>query len=174
MLEPLVPAHAEALFAGFADPRLHAYIPTDPPASLDALRDRCRRLATRPSPDGRERWLNRAARLAAAPIHVGLFEATVRPDATASLAYFVFGDHARRGYGVEGAGLVVDHLIESLRVPAVRTNIDTRNLASIRLVQRLESVQKSLVLQADCFKGAASDELVFLRLEETIDPSSLP
>ncbi|MFS8066852.1 MAG: GNAT family N-acetyltransferase [Byssovorax sp.] len=174
MLEPLVPAHAEALFTGFADPRLYPYIPTDPPASIDALRDRCRRLATRASPDGRERWLNWAARLAAAPIYVGLFEATVRPDATASLAYFVFSEHARRGDGVEGGGAVVDHLFESVRVGAVRANIDTRNLASIRLIERLGFVQKSLVIQADHFKGAASDELVFVRLEETIDPSSLP
>ena len=174
VLEPLVPAHAEALFAGFADPRLYTWIPTDPPASIDALRDRYRRLATRSSPDGRERWLNWAARLAEAPIYVGLFEATVRSDATASLAYFVFSEHARRGYGVEGAGVVVDHLFESVRVRAIRANIDTRNLASIRLVERLGFVRESLVLQADHFKGAASDELVFLRLEETIDPSSLP
>lgn len=110
VLEPLVPAHAEALFASFADPRLYPYMPTDPPASIDALRDRYRRLATHASPDGRERWLNWAARLAAAPIYIGLFKATVLPDATASLAYFVFSEHAHRGYGVEGAGVGVDHL----------------------------------------------------------------
>ena len=109
-----------------------------------------------------------------APSHVGLFESTARPDATASLAYFVFSVCARRGDGVEGAGLVVDHLFESLRVRAVRTNIDTRNLASIRRVEHLGFIRESLILQADHARGAASDERVYLRLEETIDPSSLP
>lgn len=69
---------------------------------------------------------------------------------------------------------MVDHLFESLRVRAVRANIDTRNLPSIRLVERLGSIQERLILQADHFKGTVRDELVYLRLEETIDPSSLP
>lgn len=69
---------------------------------------------------------------------------------------------------------MVDHLIRIGPRGAVRANIDTRNLASLRLLERPDFVQKSLVLQADHFKGAASDELVFVRLEETIDPSSLP
>jgi len=174
VLEPLVEAHAEALFAGFSDPRLHTYIPTDPPASIDALRDRYRRLAKRTSPDGRERWLNWATRLAAQPIYVGLIEATVREDATASLAYFVFSEHARRGYGSESAGIVVDHLHRALRVRAVQANIDSRNLASIRLVERLGFIRESLVLEADHFKGSGSDELVFTRVEKRFDPSSLP
>jgi RimJ/RimL family protein N-acetyltransferase len=174
VLEPLVEAHAATLFASFADPRLYTFLPGDPPASIDALRERYRRLEKRASPDGRERWLNWAMRLADAPIHVGLIEATVHADATASLAYFVFSEHARRGHGVEGAGIVVDHLFESLDVTAVRANIDTRNLASIRLVERLGFLQESLVFQADRFKGSVSDERVFVRREKTIDPSSLP
>ena len=174
LLEPLVEAHAEALFAGFSDPRLYTFIPTDPPASIDALRERYRRLAKRSSPDGRERWLNWAARLAGEPVYVGLIEATVREDATASLAYFVFSEHARRGYGAEGAGIVVDHLHRALGVPAVQANIDSRNLASIRLVERLGFVRKSLILKADHFKGSASDEVVFSRVEKRFDPSSLP
>lgn len=172
-LEPLVEAHAEALFAGFSDPRLYPYIPTDPPASIDALRDRYRRLATRSSPDGRERWLNWAARLASAPIYVGLFEATVRADATASLAYFVFSEHARRGYGVEGAGMVVDHLLGALRRRSVRANIDTRNVASIRLAKRLGFVHETRILEASRFKGTVSDEDVYSRVGERFDPSSL-
>lgn len=174
VLEPLVEAHAALLFASFADPLLYTYIPGDPPASIDALRERYRRLEKRASPDGAERWLNWAARLVDAPSYVGLFEATVHEDATASLAYFVFSAHGRRGYGVEGAGEVVRHLFESHRVRAVRANIDTRNLASIRLVERLGFLHERLILQADHFKGAVSDERVFLRTHKTIDPSSLP
>jgi RimJ/RimL family protein N-acetyltransferase len=174
VLEPLVEAHAARLFASFADPLLYTYIPGDPPASIDVLRERYRRLEKRASPDGTERWLNWAARLVDAPSYVGLIEATAHADATASLAYFVFSAHGRRGYGVEAAGVVVDHLFESHRVRTVRANIDTRNLAAIRLVKRLGFLQERLVLQADRFKDTVSDEWVFARTHKTIDPSGLP
>ncbi len=83
----------------------------------------------------------------------------MRQDATARLASFVFSEHARRGYGSEGAGLVVDPLPRALRVRAVQANINRHNLASIRLVERLGFVRKSLILKADYVKGSASDEV---------------
>lgn len=174
VLEPLVEAHAARLFASFADPLLYTYIPGDPPASIDALRECYRRLEKRASPDGTERWLNWAARRVDAPSYVGLIEATVHEGAIASLAYFVFSAHGGRGYGVEAAGVVVDHLFESHGVGTVRANIDTRNLAPIRLVERLGFLQERLVLQADRFKGTVSNEWVFARGKKTIDPSGLP
>lgn len=85
--------------------------------------------AKRSSPGGRERWRTWAARPAGEPVDVGLIEATVRKDATARLASFVFSsEHARRGDGSEGAGLVVDPLPRALRVRAVQANINSRNL----------------------------------------------
>ena len=58
VLEPLVPDHADALFAGLSDPLLYTYIPGDPPASVGALRARYPRLGLRWSPGGLERWVN--------------------------------------------------------------------------------------------------------------------
>ena len=98
----------------------------------------------------------------------------MRPDATASLACFVFSVYARRGCGVEGARFGGRSPLR-IALPARRPDeYPPRSLASIRLVEHLGFIHEILVLQADHLKGAASAERVHLRLEETIDPSSLP
>jgi len=91
LLEPLVPSHAAALYAALQAP----------PASLDALVARYTAIATRHSPDGREGWLNWAARSRATGASIGTFEATVHADRTARLAYKVFPPFQRQGYAAE-------------------------------------------------------------------------
>jgi hypothetical protein len=58
LLEPLVAAHAEAMFAVLSDPALFRFIDGAPPASVHELRQRYARLESRMSPDGRQRWPN--------------------------------------------------------------------------------------------------------------------
>ena len=57
-LDPLLPMHADAMFQGLRDERLYEFITERAPASLSALRDRYRMLASRKSPDLSEEWLN--------------------------------------------------------------------------------------------------------------------
>jgi RimJ/RimL family protein N-acetyltransferase len=170
VLEPLVEAHAAELFPGFSDPALHTYIPTDPPTDVEALRLRYRWLERRTSPDGAERWLNWAARLGEGT-YVGLFEATVHADATASLAYLVFTPHTRQGFGVEGARLVVDHLFDACGVSRITARLDTRNVGSARLVERLGFSCVGVERDADHFKGSASDEYVYVLVGPAISSS---
>jgi [ribosomal protein S5]-alanine N-acetyltransferase len=156
VLEPLLAAHAAALLPGLRDPVLYRFIPTDPPASLAALEARYRRLESRASPDGSERWLNWAMRRADGA-YVGTLEATVMPGAVAHVAYLVFREHQCQGYAAEGCRAVIAHLI-GLGVRTVVAEIDTRNAASIALVERLGFVCVSTTPNADHFKGAPSDE----------------
>ncbi len=160
VLEPLVPDHADALFAGLSDPLLYTYIPGDPPASVEALRARYRRLESRWSPDGLERWLNWAVRLPDGA-YVGLAEATVREDQRASVAYFVFAPFMRQGYGAEATGAVVRYLVDALKVRGVEAQIDTRNAASQRLVERVGFARVRVERDADTFKGSTSDEYIY-------------
>jgi [ribosomal protein S5]-alanine N-acetyltransferase len=159
-LEPLVAAHAEMLFEGMSAPTLYTFIPHEPPRSIEALRARYERLEARASPDGTERWLNWAARLDGGA-YVGLVEATVYPDGRASIAYFVFVPFAGNGYGAEGTACVVRHLVDDLGVRAVEAHIDTRNVASQRLVERVGFTRVGEIRDADHFKGASSDEYVY-------------
>lgn len=159
-LEPLRAGHADLVFEGLSDDALYTYIPPLPPASVEALRARYQYLEGRRSPDGRERWLNWAARLPDGP-YVGLVEATVYEDGRASIAYFVFTSFARRGYGAEATARVVEHLVEDLGVREVEARIDTRNAASQRLVERLGFARVDTIRDADHFKGSSSDEYVY-------------
>src|SRR5204863_10112448 len=89
-LEPLTVAHAEELFPLLADPRVYQYIQDLPPASISALIERFRRLESRYSPDGSQRWLNWAIRRLSDSQCVGFVQATIYPDHRAEFA-FVLG-----------------------------------------------------------------------------------
>jgi RimJ/RimL family protein N-acetyltransferase len=158
LLEPLVVGHAQALYEPLQAPELYRFIPRDPPPSPDSLAARYAILATRYSPDRQELWLNWAVRQRDTGGYVGTVEATVYPNRTAELAYQVFPPFWRHGFAAEACTCVLAHLVADYQVSHVAAAIDTRNVASIRLVERLGFTRVALTLQADYFKGATSDE----------------
>ena len=158
ILEPLVVSHAQTLYPLLCDQRLYTYIPEEPPASAEALVARYQRLAARRSPDGQQVWLNWAARQHARLRYVGWFQATIGPDQTALLAYMIFPSQQGKGYAREGGRRVVEHLARDHGVRLVVAEIDTRNRASIGVVEALGFVRVSERPAADFFKGAVSDE----------------
>lgn len=157
-LEPLTALHAAALFDALQAPELYTYIPRDPPASLRALDTRYNSLASRHSPDGQEWWLNWALRQRATGVYTGTVEATVRADYTALLAYMVFPAFWGQGYAREACAGVLAHLFEHYHVSRIAAEIDTRNAASIHLVESLGFTRVATTPHADFFKGAVSDE----------------
>jgi [ribosomal protein S5]-alanine N-acetyltransferase len=156
-LEPILPAHAPMLYASLQDEKLYRFIPQDPPAPLRALTDRYDFLSARRSPDGREAWLNWAVRERGSGDYVGTLEATVH-DQKATVAYMVFVPCQRRGYAAEACGRLLEHLVDDYRVDVVAAEIDTRNAASIALVESLGFERVSFQKAADHFKGSTSDE----------------
>ncbi|HET8907003.1 MAG TPA: GNAT family N-acetyltransferase [Ktedonobacterales bacterium] len=164
LLEPLVVAHAQSLYPLLQDERLYSYIPyipQEPPTSVDTLAARYRRLVARHAPDGQYIWLNWAARLRAGQPYVGVFEATIEPDQTALLAYMIVPAHQGRGYAREGGRRVIEHLIRDHGVRLVVAEIDTRNRASVGVVEALGFVRGAERPAADFFKGAVSDEYCY-------------
>jgi RimJ/RimL family protein N-acetyltransferase len=155
--------HAASLFVELQNPGLYTFIPQDPPADLESLAQRFKRLSEQPySPDRSQWWLNWAMRDRESGGYVGMLEATVIPARQAAyIAYFVFEPHQRRGYGREGVAALLDHLFDRYGVNTVIAEIDTRNLASIALVRSLGFAQVRHTVGADFFKGASSDEFRF-------------
>ena len=100
-------------------------------------------------------------RLKASPIWTGLCEATLHADGTATIGYFVFTPFAGARFGQEQVRLMLGHLAAS-GVGEIRAQVDTRNVASFTLLERLGFVRAATVVAADHFKGAASDEHHFL------------
>jgi [ribosomal protein S5]-alanine N-acetyltransferase len=158
LLEPILPAHASKLYERMQDERLYRFIPQDPPDTLQALEDRYGFLSGRRSPDGREAWLNWAVRERGSGEYAGTLETTVYDKGTAIIAYMVFVPYQRRGIAAEACGRLLEHLFEDYRVGMVAAEIDTRNAASITLVENLGLERVGFQKDADHFKGSTSDE----------------
>ncbi|HEU4785490.1 MAG TPA: GNAT family N-acetyltransferase [Ktedonobacterales bacterium] len=158
LLEPIVVGHAAALFESLQAPKLYTYIPQEAPASLEALTARFEALSGRRSPDGHEDWLNWALRQRDTGAYVGTVQATVREDHPALLAYMIFVPFWRQGYAREGCARVLAHLFEEYHVSRAAAEIDTRNVASMQLVEALGFTRAATTPGADFFKGAVSDE----------------
>lgn len=88
----------------------------------------------------------------------GVFEATIEPDQTALRAYMIVPAHQGRGYARKGGRRVIEHLARDHGVCLVVAEIDTRNRASVGVVEALGFVRVAERPAADFFKGAVSDE----------------
>ena len=73
--------------------------------------------------------------------------------------------HSGQGYATEAAHAILHLAFDDLKVHRVTARVDARNLASIRLAQRLGMRQEALLLQNEWFKGGWSDEIDFALLE---------
>jgi ribosomal-protein-alanine N-acetyltransferase len=158
ILEPIERTHATALFDALQAPRLYSFIPQDPPKSLEALQARYERLSKRQSPDGTEVWLNYAIFSPAKGVYLGTVQATCTAAGQAYLAYEVFPPHWRRGVAREACGALISHLFSTCGVEVVSSLVDTRNVASWRLLEALGFRRMGTIENADHFKGARSDE----------------
>jgi [ribosomal protein S5]-alanine N-acetyltransferase len=167
LLEPILPTHASNLYERMQDERLYRFIPQDPPASLEALTDRYDFLSARRSPDGREAWLNWAVRERASGDYAGTLETTVFGDSTAIIAYMVFVPFQQRGIATEACGRLLEHLFDDYRLGRVAAEVDTRNVASIALVESLGFERVGFQKDADHFKGSSSDEYRY-EIEESV------
>ncbi len=156
VLEPLQPGHAPLLFAGLSAPELYRFIPQDPPEDIAALNTRFERIARRGGARGDEVWLNWAIRRHGGD-YCGQFEATASAGGLVDIAYFVFAPMQGSGIATE-AGTTAIAALRSGGARRIGASLDTRNLASAALVERLGLRRVETVLAADFFKGASSDE----------------
>lgn len=147
-LEPQLAAHAQEMFAVLSDPAIYEY-ENDPPESVDALRQRYRRLESRGSPDGRELWLNWVVRLSDGPL-VGFVQATVHADGVAGIAYVFASAYWGRGVASRAVAAMIDELQASHGVRELTAVLKRRNVRSLRLLQRLS------FMPADAARAAAA------------------
>jgi [ribosomal protein S5]-alanine N-acetyltransferase len=141
-LEPLLASHARMLFSKLQDIRLYRYHAGEPPRSIDELERRYRTWSVRHSPDGSQRWLNYAVRSLGDGDYVGWVQATI-DDGQATLGYDIFPPNWSRGYATESCRELVRFLRDDLGIARFAANADAENLASIRLLERLEFVRVS-------------------------------
>lgn len=134
-LEPLVEAHAEALFAALSDPAIYEFEGMPPP-SVAALAAGIRRKVSRVSPDGREVWLNWVVRLPDGAL-AGYVQATVYASGTAQVGYEFASRHWRQGIGSAAVGWALQELAAAHAVHTVVAVLKAANFRSLGLLNRL-------------------------------------
>jgi RimJ/RimL family protein N-acetyltransferase len=134
-LEPQREAHAGEMFAVLCDPALYEY-ENEPPASMEWLRERYRKLESRCSPDGREQWLNWVIRLPSAQL-IGYVQATVQPDGRAAIAYVVGSEWWGRGLASRAVEAMIAELAANHGAHTVTAVFKRDNHRSRRLLERL-------------------------------------
>lgn len=161
ILEPLRKRHARHLFPALSDTRIYNFIPQDPPSSLLALENRYQQLESRKSPAGDEAWLNWAIRLKQRGEYIGTIQATIRQDQSSLLAYELSTDFRGHGYATESCARVIESLFADYDVVEIIAEVDTRNEASCKLLERLSFERVLMREGADFFKGERSDEYTY-------------
>lgn len=159
-IEPLAVDHADFLYWPLQDERLYKFIPADPPESLEKLRERYAYLEPGRSPDSGEAWLNWTLFLHSGHV-VGTFQATVPSDGPALIAYTIFVNDWRRGFATEAGAALIQLLFRNFESPSIEALVDTRNMPSIQLLEKLGFGRMATIHKADFFKGASSDEYRF-------------
>ncbi|MEN0581567.1 GNAT family N-acetyltransferase [Phytobacter palmae] len=159
LLEPLDKSHAPGMYAGLSIESDYKYIPSNPPASLAELIARYERVSQRHSPDKREIWLNWVIINRKSGAYLGYVQSTIMTDECwAYIAYHVFGAYQRKGVAKQCVRMLIDYLFNHYNLSHVDALIDSRNLASVRLMECLQLKKINELKDADFFKGSTSDE----------------
>ena len=155
--------HAQNAVAVLQHKELYRYIPQNPP-TLEDLENRYSFWENRSSPDGTEYWLNWVILIPSSQQIVGTLQAGIHKERKeASIAYMIGIAFQGKGYGTEAVQALIQHCRIHYGVRVFKAWIDTRNTASIRLVQTLGMEQIEYIEKADHFDGQDSDEFVFQR-----------
>ncbi|HEX6706857.1 MAG TPA: GNAT family N-acetyltransferase [Albitalea sp.] len=158
-LEPQTADHADEMFVVLSDPAIYTY-ENAPPASVDALRERYRRLESRRSADGREHWLNWVIRLASGEL-AGYVQATVMADGRAFIAYELASAHWGQGIARRAVQPVIDELVSHYGVTGLAAVAKRSNARSIGLLRRLGFTEAAPGSRAR--ETVEADEVVFER-----------
>lgn len=161
-LEPLKKYHAKYFFKPLQNSQIYKFIPTKKPISVQDLAQRYAVLETRLSPDKTQIWLNWAIRLKNTETKfIGRLEATVYPDKSADIAYILFPEFWGKGYANEACLALINMLQNDYFSTKISANVDTLNIASISLLEKLNFEKIDTLFNVDFFNNRQSDEFVF-------------
>jgi RimJ/RimL family protein N-acetyltransferase len=88
-----------------------------------------------------------------------------REHATGEIGYVFHPDHGGQGFATEAVNALLDIAFGTYRFHRVTARIDTRNLASLRLAERVGMRQEAHLVENEWFKGAWSDVIDYAMLQ---------
>ncbi len=160
-LKPRTAAHAEELFAVLSDPALYQFLDEEPPASVEALRQKLARSESRKSPDGSEHWLNWVVRDEFQQV-VGYVQATIHANSDANVAYVIGTAHWGRGLAYRAVEQMLRIAVAEFGAKRFLLRSERENHRSVRLAERLRFVPASAELSAS--KGVIENEILLQRV----------
>lgn len=167
LLEPQLAIHAREMFGVLSDPAIYEY-ENAPPVSELALEERFRKLESRISPDGSERWLNWVVRLKTGGL-IGYVQATLEDTRRAWLAYELSSTYWGKGFGSEAVVTMVNELLNFYQAKQLCAVLKRNNSRSRHLLDKLGFVTGTSQEMLQCVAGSAatvsvdSDELLMCR-----------
>jgi RimJ/RimL family protein N-acetyltransferase len=87
-----------------------------------------------------------------------------REHATGEIGYVFHPDYGGQGFASEAVGALLDVAFGTYHFHRVTARIDARNLASLRLAERVGMRQEAHLVENEWFKGAWGDEIDFAML----------
>ena len=88
-----------------------------------------------------------------------------REHATAEIGYVFHPGYSGQGFATEAASALLDIAFGTYRFHRVTARIDARNLASLRLAERVGMRREAHLVENEWFKGAWSDEIDYAMLQ---------
>lgn len=134
--EPLSIPHAAELYSDLLDERIYTFLPTRPPKSLVSLEREYAEFAGGAPLDSGEVWLNWAVRDLETATCVGTLQATRFSDGLLWIGFTVIPSHWGRGIATTAVTWLTEELWTRFEGQAPLAAVDTRNIASIRVLER--------------------------------------
>jgi RimJ/RimL family protein N-acetyltransferase len=158
LLRPLTIADEDDVFAYQSDPEIVRYIPW-PVRTREQVREALHRFA------GNGTVLAIVERTSGRV--VGQMNLSIESDVDrhGEFGYVVGRAYARRGFAYEASVRLLDHAFETLDLHRVSARIDTRNLASAALAEKLGLRREAEFRENEWFKGEWSSTWIYAVLQ---------
>ena len=151
---------ADALFALHSDPRAMRYWSFAPWTDRSQVHDYLARGIAARDPERMLCWAIAQAGDDTLAGTATLFDIN-REQGRAEIGYALHPSHWGRGLATEALGLVLGHAFDTLDLRRVEADIDPRNTASCRLVERHGFVREGLLRERWHVGGEACDSVVY-------------
>ncbi|ERL53229.1 hypothetical protein BJB45_18315 [Halomonas huangheensis] len=79
----------------------------------------------------------------------------------AEVGYIFHPEHAGKGYATEAVRAIIDLGFRHLDFHRIFARLDTQNLGSVGVVERLGLRREAHLVENDCFNGAWGDEYIY-------------
>lgn len=94
--------------------------------------------------------------------NISIFSSKIKE--TVEIGYVFHKQFLHQGYATEALNCIIQYLFEDLKLHRIYANLDTRNIASARLCERLGMRKEAHFIQDYWYKGSWSDSYIYSML----------